>query len=42
MVRQMNNSTIKNKMVTVPKGIKLNDEDYLNSAFDEYSLKLNS
>ena len=31
MVRQMNNSSIKNKMVTVPKGIKLNDEDYLNS-----------
>lgn len=36
MVRQMNNSTIKNKMVTVPKGIKLNDEDYLNSVLSSF------
>ena len=35
MVRQMNN-TIKNKMVTVPKGIKLNDEDYLNSVLSSF------
>ena len=40
MVRQMNN-TIKNKMVTVPKGIKLNDEDYLNSVLSYLSLCLN-
>ena len=32
----MNNSTIKNKMVTVPKGIKLNDEDYLNSVLSSF------
>ena len=36
MVRQMNNNTIKNKMVTVPKGIKLNDEDYLNSVLSSF------
>ena len=36
MVRQMNNSTIKNKMVTVPKGIKLNDEDCLNSVLSSF------
>lgn len=36
MVKQMNNNTIKNKMVTVPKGIKLNDEDYLNSVLSSF------
>lgn len=30
------NNTIKNKMVEVPKGIKLNDEDYLNSVLSSF------
>ena len=32
----MNNNTIKNKMVQVPKGTKLNDEDYLNSVLTSF------
>ena len=36
MVRQMNNSTIKNKMVTVPKGIKLNNETLYKTLKKQY------